>query len=88
MLKKYIEDQRKIKPNELAITYVLTGTLKDSKGEAVVMVKEPDLQAKRDLFVTLASEVIFSVQKSKNIDFNVIALVDWFESEQDNDKPL
>lgn len=88
ILKKYIEDRRKLNSSELAVTYVLTGILKDAKSTVVFMVKEPDLPRKRDLLEKIVSEVVFSVQKSKNVDFNIVALVDWFEVAKDDDKPL
>lgn len=80
LLSKYVKDQRQLKPDELAVTYVISGILKDNGKKGVFMVKETDIKEKRNLFDTNPMEVIYSVQKNKNVDFNIIALVDMFDS--------
>lgn len=80
LISKYVEDQRKLKPDELAVTYVISGTLKDNGKRGIFMVKETDVKEKKTSFETNCREVIYSVQKNKNVDFNIIALVDMFDS--------
>ncbi|XP_018574295.1 DNA polymerase delta subunit 3 [Anoplophora glabripennis] len=80
LISKYVEDQRKLKPDELAVTYVVSGTLKENARKGVFMVKEVDLKEKKNIFEANLCEVIYSVQKNKNVDFNIIALVDMFNS--------
>ncbi|XP_072382492.1 uncharacterized protein PolD3 [Diabrotica undecimpunctata] len=74
LLAKYVKDQRKLNPKQLAVTYVLTGVL-HGKGNAVIIVKETDLEEKRSLFDNVESETLFSVQKCKEIDLNSLSLV-------------
>ncbi|XP_057672394.1 DNA polymerase delta subunit 3 [Diorhabda carinulata] len=74
ILSEYVK-KRNIKSDELSLTYVLTGTIKEN-GKAVIIVEESNLAAKRTSFDKVESEVLFSVQKCKKIDFNVLSLVD------------
>ncbi|XP_044269366.1 uncharacterized protein LOC123014363 isoform X2 [Tribolium madens] len=74
LLKQFFEDSSKLKLGELHSTYLLCGSLKDNKGSVIYLVKDEDLQEKRDLFKNISSEVIYSVQKAKQIDYNMIAL--------------
>lgn len=87
MIEKYVHDNSKLK-EELGVTRILTGILKDGNQRAVMMVKDVDLDEKKELFDDIISNVIFSVQKSKHVDFNVVALVDQFNSTNIREKAL
>ncbi|KAJ8953986.1 hypothetical protein NQ314_007179 [Rhamnusium bicolor] len=87
LINKYVEDQRKLKPDELAVTYVLTGILKD-KRKGVFIVKEDNFEEKQGLFENVPHTVVYSVQKCKHVDFNVIALVDMFNSTKVRERAL
>lgn len=76
LLTQFIKDYPKLKLGEIYSTYLLCGTLKDNKGAAINLVKGQDLEQKRALFDNVSSEVIYSVQKAKQIDYNLIALTD------------
>ncbi|CAH1155444.1 unnamed protein product [Phaedon cochleariae] len=88
LIKQFTEDQNKLKPDQLTVTYVLTGLLKHGNGRAVLMLTQPTLTEKRSTFEQVLSEVIFSIQKCKSLDFNIIALVDGLDSTTICDKPL
>lgn len=77
VLNKYFEDNRKLNAHLLTGTYILTGTLKSDQGKAVCLVKDSDIKSKKKEFEEILSEILYSVQKTKDIDFNVLALVDW-----------
>lgn len=86
LLSKYLEDNKKLKPEYLAATYVLTGTLRNDQG-VVCLVKDTDRKCKKNEFKEIASERIYSLQKSKDVDFNIVALVDWPNSLKSTEKP-
>ncbi|KAJ8982393.1 hypothetical protein NQ317_012431 [Molorchus minor] len=88
LITKYVKDHRKLNPNDLAVTYALTGRLKSNGGRAVFMVKEEDLEDKLRLLEEKPSKLIYSVQKNKNVDLNVVALVDMFDATKIRDKAL
>lgn len=76
-MSKYFEDNKKLNPDKVTATYILTGTLKNDQKTMVCLVKDCDIKSKKGEFKEISSEILYSVQKSKNIDFNVLALVDW-----------
>ncbi|CAH0547450.1 unnamed protein product [Brassicogethes aeneus] len=84
LLSKYVKDNKK----HLAITYIITGVLKDNTETAVCIVKEEDLDRKKEAFKNVSGETIYSVQKNKNIDFNVISLATRDELEKPRDQAL
>ncbi|KYB28926.1 hypothetical protein TcasGA2_TC032354 [Tribolium castaneum] len=75
-LNQFIEDSPKLKLGELHCTYLLCGALKDKQGSVIYLVRDEDLQEKKDLFENISSEVVYSVQKARQIDYNMIALTD------------
>ncbi|CAG9864344.1 unnamed protein product [Phyllotreta striolata] len=85
ILAKYLKDQRKLEPKELKATYIVTGNVKD-KGRGVYFVKEDELKDKRALFDKIDSEVLFSLQKTQQVDFHVISLVN--DVAEPSDEPL
>ncbi|KAJ8958171.1 hypothetical protein NQ318_006110 [Aromia moschata] len=88
LITKYAEDQRKLKSDELAVTYVLTGVLKDTGARGVFMVKEEDLERKQELFENELYKLIYSIQKCRHINFNIIALVDMLDATKIREKAL
>lgn len=76
-MSKYFEDNKKLNPDKNAATYILTGILKNDQKTVVRLVKDCDIKSKKEEFKEISSEILYSVQKSKDIDFNVLALVDW-----------
>jgi hypothetical protein len=71
-----LKDYGKLKQDELSVTYLLCGILKDDKGVAVYLVKDDDIHKKKCFFDTISAELIYSIQRGKQIDFNMIALRD------------
>nr|CAI5826002.1 unnamed protein product [Callosobruchus analis] len=89
LINKYVEDQRKLNGNhQLSVTYTVMGTLKNGKGDSIIMFNESNITEKETLFDKIHSEIIFSVQKNSNVDFNIIALVDKFDASEITDEPL
>lgn len=86
ILNKYLEDNRKLKPDCLAATYVLVGTRKNEKC-VVCLVKEIDVKSKRDDFKEITSETLYSLQKSKDVDLNIVDLADWSNSKNSTEEP-
>jgi DNA polymerase delta subunit 3 len=76
ILTTYLKDYGKLKQDELSVTYLLCGILKDDKGVAVYLVKDDDIHKKKCFFDTISAELIYSIQRGKQIDFNMIALRD------------
>ncbi|XP_023015708.2 DNA polymerase delta subunit 3 isoform X1 [Leptinotarsa decemlineata] len=75
IVEEFVDSRKKFKQCDITVTYILRGFLNSSKGKGVFIVSEFSLPAKRKLFEKVEDEVVFSIQKSKNIDFNVISLV-------------
>ncbi|KAJ8924917.1 hypothetical protein NQ315_001074 [Exocentrus adspersus] len=88
LISKYVEDQRKLKADEFAVTYILSGTFKDNGKRGVLLVKEDNLEKKRNLLNNNHHEVVYSIQKNKDVDFNIIALVDMFNATNIKDTAL
>lgn len=74
LLEKLIKTTEKTE--KLACTYILTGPLKSSGNKSVLLAKDDNLEEKRLLFENIESQVLCSVQKSKNIDLNQICTID------------
>lgn len=77
ILKQYVKDNEKLKPDLLSTTYILSGILNKNHKQAVYLIKGSEIDSKRTEFQQISSEILHSVQKSKNIDFNIVALADW-----------
>lgn len=56
----------------------------------VRLVKDCDIKSKTEEFKEVLNKCLYSIQKSKDIDFNVLALVDWpnLTSSVEKFKPL
>jgi len=87
LLQQYVTDQRDLKPNALAVTYSLTGLLEDHT-LGITVVKEDELDDKKDCFETVLKQEIYSVQKSKEVDLNVMSLVDYFDMHHPREAPV
>lgn len=86
LLQIFAQDQKQTSTNVKA-TYVLSGIL--SNGSlGVRLVKEDDLQDKKQLFKTLSDEVLYSLQKSKSIDLYNIASVNGIDASALNSTPM
>lgn len=77
LLNQYVTDNRNLKPNSLGITYVICGKLRDN-GEIIKVVKESELERTEKRFTEVFSKEIYSIQKSKDVDLNIITMVDSF----------
>nr|CAH7727074.1 unnamed protein product [Callosobruchus chinensis] len=89
LITKYVQDQRKLNSDQqLSVTYTVMGILKNGKGDSIIMFDESNIAEKETLFDKIHSDIIFSVQKNSNVDFNIIALVDKFDASEITDEPL
>lgn len=77
ILNQYFADNTGLKPDSLTATFILAGNLKNSQGKAFRLVKNSDVNSKKEEFEENFSQILYSIQKSKDIDVNVLALVDW-----------
>ncbi|CAH1964076.1 unnamed protein product [Acanthoscelides obtectus] len=89
LISKYVEDRRKLdSKQQLSVTYTVMGTLKNGKGDSIMMFDNSNIKEKESLFDKIHSDIIFSVQKNNDVDFNIIALVDKFDASEISDEPL
>ncbi|XP_030746028.1 uncharacterized protein LOC115874869 isoform X1 [Sitophilus oryzae] len=61
---------------QIQVTYVLVGTKKGEHGTSVVLVRKKDLHDVAKLFEDGVQKVVFSIQKAKSVDWNVLALAE------------
>lgn len=61
---------------EIHITYVLLGKKKNDGKLSVLLVRHENLKDVKDLYEDGVDVSIFSIQKAKMIDYNVLALID------------
>lgn len=87
ILNHYLEDSRKLKPELLAATYILTGTLKNGKGKAYCLVKDHEMKSKQQEFEEVNCEILYSIQKSKDIDYSILAVANWPNLTISEEKP-
>lgn len=65
----------------------MSGVLKDGS-LGVRLVKQYELQDKRELFRTISNEVLYSLQKSDSVDIHNVALVNGFDASEVKEKPM
>lgn len=75
VLATFVNDHRQNKSNGLAVTYTITGSLKNGQ-LSVMLVKEENINNTKALFKNVSSESVYSMQKHKQIDAGIISLVD------------
>ncbi|KAF7270431.1 hypothetical protein GWI33_016581 [Rhynchophorus ferrugineus] len=61
---------------EILFTYTLAGKKKDDEKFSVLLVRHENLKGVKELFEDGVDVSIFSIQKAKTIDYNVIGLID------------
>lgn len=72
VLETFAEDNKsKI---DVTATYILCGHLKENKGLGVHLAEYTKLKECRAFYEKVSSEVIYSIQNFKQVDFNAIAL--------------
>nr|XP_022903050.1 uncharacterized protein LOC111415549 [Onthophagus taurus] len=87
LIEQYVKDTRKSKGDDLAATYVLIGT--NTAGNVCFeVVKENELIGKKKLLKNVISEFINSIQKSKDIELNALAILEPIGAFSMRDKPL
>ncbi|KAK9878772.1 hypothetical protein WA026_023752 [Henosepilachna vigintioctopunctata] len=74
ILEKYVSDQ--LSPGKISVTYILCGRLKTG-GYGIQIAESALLKEKKKLFEKVGNEVVYSIQKSNKIDFNLIAAVEY-----------
>ncbi|KAH1021522.1 hypothetical protein HUJ04_011027 [Dendroctonus ponderosae] len=72
-LEKFFEANRN--SGKIHATYVLNGIRKDNGNVSVVQIKDEALKQQEKLYVNAPASVIFSIQKTNDIDFNIISSV-------------
>ncbi|KAK5642212.1 hypothetical protein RI129_008379 [Pyrocoelia pectoralis] len=87
LLQEFIASNRKIHPGSLSLTYILSG-LRDNNLPSISIVKEDDLDDKKDLYIGEPIAEIYSVQKCKEIDFNSVTLIDYFDAHNPREIPI
>ncbi|XP_065164378.1 DNA polymerase delta subunit 3-like [Atheta coriaria] len=84
LLKQFVEDQQAAKNDKnLGISYTLMGTLKDSGTKTFMIVKHDQLAEKKKLFKNLQDELVYSVQKTADVNFDLVAMVDMWKLPSD-----
>lgn len=86
LLQTFAGDQKEVQ-NRVTATYVISGVLKDGN-LGVRLVKQDELIEKEQMFQTVSSKVLYSLQKSNSIDLNSIALVNGFDTAAVRENPL
>lgn len=71
---KYVEVNKKSK--EIYTTYILNGIKRDTGKLLVVQVDGKALSHEKELYEGDPAVTVFSVQKAKQIDYNVISLIE------------
>lgn len=85
LLQTFAEDQKQTKKS-VALTYVISGVLKDGD-LGVRLVKEEDVKEKEQLFKTVSSKIIYSVQKNGSTDLHTVVSVNGFDTAAVKDDP-
>lgn len=67
---------------------MLSGKLKDSNTIALMIVKDHEMEEKENLFECISTKSIYSIQKAHDIDIGALSLVDWFNNNPVDDKPM
>lgn len=84
LLKQFVDDQQAAKNDKnLGISYTLMGTLKDSGTKTFMIVKHDQLAEKKKLFKNLQDELVYSVQKTADVNFDLVAMVDMWKLPSD-----
>ncbi|KAF5269993.1 hypothetical protein FQR65_LT05792 [Abscondita terminalis] len=78
LVNQYIICSRKTQPGSLHVLYLLSGLC--DKTLMITLAKEDDVDDKKEQFSSDPLVEVYSIQKSKNLDFNGIALVDCFNT--------
>lgn len=86
ILQTFVSNQKTTSTN-ITATYIVSGVLKDGS-LGVKLVKEEELPEKRELFKTISSEVLYSVQKSNIVDIYSVASVNGFDASSPQEVPL
>jgi len=86
IIEKYVEINKESK--EVSVTYILNGQKKIEDVLSVSLIKDDSLEEEKELFKDDVKQTIFSIQKAKTIDFNVIALADSVCNDVKNDASL
>lgn len=70
--------------NQISATYILNGRKKGEDQLSVSLVKDSLYEEEKKLYQEGVKQIIFSIQKVKNVDFSVLALVDPIISTAEN----
>lgn len=83
LLKTFAEDQKKTSTN-VSCKFILSGVLNDGN-LGVKLVREDQVEKEKQSFKSVSSEVLYSVEKTKDIDNYNFVSVDDFERIEDKD---
>lgn len=80
ILKKFIRGEIE---TDLLVTYLISGKLKTGE-YCIQIVDSVSLKAKKNMFSSISSEVVYSVQKYNYVDFNMIVLSEHTQTTKPN----
>ncbi|KAK4880182.1 hypothetical protein RN001_008328 [Aquatica leii] len=86
LINEYISHSQKSQPGNLSVLYLLSGLREDTL--TISITKEDELDDKKDLYTTEPIVEVYSIQKSKDVDLNTVALVDCFNSNNPRSTPI
>lgn len=72
-LEKFFEANKN--SGNIHATYILNGIRKDNGNVSVVQIKDESLNQQQKLYINAPASVIFSIQKTNNVDFNIISSI-------------